>query len=219
MDIKRLPACILKWIGRILLSILILIFLLVVAVYLPPVQQWLKNWACDYLSEETGMRVEIDHVRLTPWLDLQMQRMSAVDQGDTVVAAEELLLDVKVLPLLEGKVDLNGFELRQAKLNTKDFISDTHIEGRFRLLKMDIPAVCDLKKKHIDVNRVRLKDADVKLMLSDTAAVDTTPSEPVEWQIALNELKVDNTRFYVQMPGDSLRLSGNVSSLTQCPSG
>ena len=214
MDIKRLPACILKWIGRILLSILILIFLLVVAVYLPPVQQWLKNWACDYLSEETGMRVEIDHVRLTPWLDLQMQRMSAVDQGDTVVAAEELLLDVKVLPLLEGKVDLNGFELRQAKLNTKDFISDTHIEGRFRLLKMDIPAVCDLEKKHIDVNRVRLKDADVKLMLSDTAAVDTTPSEPVEWQIALNELKVDNTRFYVQMPGDSLRLSGNVSSLS-----
>ena len=74
MDIKRLPACILKWIGRILLSILILIFLLVVAVYLPPVQQWLKNWACDYLSEETGMKVEIDHVSLTPWLDLQLER-------------------------------------------------------------------------------------------------------------------------------------------------
>lgn len=214
MDIKRLPACILKWIGRILLSILILIFLLVVAVYLPPVQQWLKNWACDYLSEETGMKVEIDHVSLTPWLDLQLERMSAVDKGDTVVAAEELLLDVKVLPLLEGKVDLNGFELRQAKLNTKDFISDTHVEGRFKLLKMDIPAVCDLKKKHIDVNRVRLKDADVRLVLSDTAAVDTTPSEPVEWQIALGELKVDNTTFYVQTPGDSLRLSGNVSSLS-----
>ena len=29
--------------------------MLAVAIYLPPVQEVLKNWLCDYLSEETGM--------------------------------------------------------------------------------------------------------------------------------------------------------------------
>ncbi|MBO4731057.1 MAG: hypothetical protein J5593_06245, partial [Bacteroidaceae bacterium] len=184
-----------KWLGRIVLSVVIFILLLVVAIYLPPVQQWLKGLAEEYLSKETGMEVKIEKVRLSPWLDLEVDNMSAVDKGDTVVAARELLLDIKVLPLFKGQVDLNGFELREAKLNTKDFISDTHVEGQFRLLKMDIPAVCDLKQKHIDVNRVRLKGADMRIVLSDTAAVDTTPSEPVEWRLALGELKVEDTKF------------------------
>lgn len=198
MDIKRLPAIIMKWLGRIVLSVIGLIILLVVAVYLPPVQQWLKNWATDYLSEETGMKIEIEWVRLSPWLDLTVEQMSAVDKGDTVVAARELMLDVKVLPLLKGQVDLNCFELRNAQLNTKDFISDTHVEGHFRLLKMDIPAVCDLEQKHVDVNRIRLKDADMTIVLSDTAAADTTPSEPTEWQLALGELKIENSRLALE---------------------
>ena len=199
MNIKRLPVNVLKWLGRIVLSLVILLMLLVVAIYLPPVQQWLKGLAEDYLSKETGMEVKIEKVRLSPWLDLEVDNMSAVDKGDTVVAARELLLDVKVLPLLKGQVDLNGFELREAKLNTKDFISDTHLEGQFRLLKMDIPAVCDLKQKHVDVNRVRLKGADMRIVLSDTAAVDTTPSEPVEWRLALGELKVEDSKFDIDL--------------------
>ena len=231
MNIKRLPAKILKWLGRILLSLVIFILLLVVAIYLPPVQQWLKGLAEDYLSKETGMEVKIERVRLSPWLDLEVDNMSAVDKGDTVVAARELLLDIKLLPLFKGQVDLNGFELREAKLNTKDFISDTHVEGQFRLLKMDIPAVCDLKQKHIDVNRVRLKGADMRIVLSDTAAVDTTPSEPVEWRLALGELKVEDTKFDISLqtkdngqqaagnspPGrlqEYMRLKGDVENLS-----
>ena len=199
MKIKRLPAKILKWLGRIMLSVVILFILLLVAIYLPPVQQWLKGWAEDYLSEETGMEVKIERVSLSPWLDLEVDNMSAVDKGDTVVAAGELLLDIKLLPLLKGQVDLNCFELREAVINTKDFVSDTHIEGRFRMLKMDIPAVCDLESKHVDVNRVRLKGADMRVVLSDTAAVDTTEEEPVEWKLALGELKVEDTKFDISM--------------------
>ena len=231
MDIKRLPAKILKWLGRIVLSLVIFILLLVVAIYLPPVQQWLKGLAENYLSKEMGMEVKIEKVRLSPWLDLEVDNMSAVDKGDTVVAARELLLDIKLLPLFKGQVDLNGFELREAKLNTKDFISDTHVEGQFRLLKMDIPAVCDLKQKHVDVNRVRLKGADMRIVLSDTAAVDTTPSEPVEWRLALGELKVEDTKFDISLqtkdnvqqikdnrpPGnlqEYMRLKGDVQSLS-----
>lgn len=214
MDIKALSCKVTKWIARILLSIVGLLLLLIVAIYLPPVQQWLKNWATDYLSEETGMKVEIERVKLSFPLDLVVENMSAVDGRDTVAAARELLLDIKVLPLFKGQIDLNRFELREARINTKDFISDTHVEGRFRLLAIDKPTVCDLSAKHIDVNRVRIKEADVRLVLSDTAAVDTTPSEPVEWKIALGELKVDDTKFYLQMPGDSMRVNGNIQTMS-----
>lgn len=205
---------ILKWIGGIGLSVVGLVCLLIVAVYLPPVQRWLKDKTTAYLSEQTGLRVEIERIKLSPLLDLMAERISAVSGQDTVVAAGRLTLDIKMLPLFVGKVELKDFELRDAKLNTLDMISDTQIKGRFQLLAIDMPAVANLSSKQVDINRVRLKDADVKILLSDTAAVDTATSEPPQWRIALGELKVERTKLYVQMPDDSMRLGGNVQALS-----
>lgn len=213
MNHKRFCGKFLKWVGRIILSLVAIVCLLMVIIYLPPVQQWLKDKVTDYLSEETGLKIDIGHIKLSPMLDLVVKDMSAVSGKDTVVATRELMLDAKVLPLLTGKVELNNFELREAKLNTLDLISDTHIEGKFRLLAIDMPAVLHLTEKQVDMNRIRLKGADVRVLLSDTAAIDTTPSEPTNWRIALGELKVEQTNFYLQMPGDSMRVGGHLAGL------
>ncbi len=210
----KLTKKILKWLARCFGVIVGLFLLLAVLIYLPPVQQWIKNYVCDYLSEETGMKVEIEKVRLAFPLDLWIYHMSATEKNDTIVAAQGLLLDVKVWPLLSGKVGLNGFELRKAQINSKSYISDTRIEGSFGLLAIDKPAVGDLSNERVDINKVRLRDTDVRIILSDTAKVDTTESgEPTLWIFALNKVDVKNTRFYLQMPGDSMRLGGDVKNL------
>lgn len=213
MKLGGLPIKLFKWTARAIGVIVSLFLLLVLLLYLPPVQQWAKNLVCDYLSEDTGMEVKIERVRLSFPLDLMLYRMSATEGGDTVVAAQELLLDVKLLPLLSGKVDLNGFELRKAQVNSKSYISDTHIEGCFKLLAIDRTTVCDLNTKRFDINKVRLRDADVSVILSDTAQQDTTPSQPAEWAITLNEANIKNTRLRLQMPGDSMRVAADLKSL------
>lgn len=192
---------------------LLLVFLLVVSLYLPPVQHWAKGRLCSYLHNQTSLDVSIGEVSLTFPLDLAADEMLAKDGRDTVVWAQQLQLDVRLLPLLSGRVELNGFELRGAVVNTKSFISDTQIKGRFRLLAIRRPAVCNLKKKRVDVRRLRLKDADISVFLSDTAAVDTTPSAPVEWVICLDKADVERTKFFVRLPGDSMRLVGNLGYL------
>ena len=203
----------LKWIGRIILSIVIIICLMMTVVYLPPVQQWLKDKITAYLSNETGLKIEVGHIRFSPILDLKVENMNAISGHDTIVVTHELLLDAKMMPLLLGRVEINNFELHEARLNTLDLISDTHIEGQFKLLAMGIPAVFNLIDKQIDIDRIRLKGADVKVILSDTAAIDTMPSEPTDWRISLGELKVEQTSFHVQMPGDSMRIGGKVQAL------
>lgn len=222
MYILRLLDFVSRWAVRVLFYILTLIVLLAIAVYLPPVQHWLKGYLTTMLSEQSGMDVSIGRVQLSFPLDLRLDQMKALSRGtepdaqrgDTIVAAEALLLDVKLLPLFEGVIDLKGFELRQADVNTMSYVSDTHIEGHFNVLAIDKPAVCDLlATKQVDVNKVRFKDADFKVILSDTAAVDTMPSEPLEWKINVNKLDVQNTRAYIQMPGDSMRIQADVGQL------
>lgn len=227
MKKHSLAGKIINWTLRIILYVIVLVFVLAIGIYLPPVQHWAKGRLCDYLSGQTGLDVSIGQLSLTFPLDLVAEDMLAVekqgtsaDKGmpkaagqDTVVAAEQLQLDVRLLPLLKGRIELNAFELRGAVVNTHSFISDTRIEGRMRLLAIHRPAVCDLKKKDVDVSRLRLKDADIRVFLSDTAAVDTTPSAPVEWKIRVGKTKVERTKFYVQMPHDSMRVGGNILAM------
>ena len=213
MKLKQLTAKVAKWMAVSVLAIILLFLLLATLLYLPPIQTLIKNYTTSYLTQETGMKVDIDRVRLSFPLDLLVDNMTAVEDGDTVVAANQLLLNVKMLPLLSGKIDLNGFELRQAKLNSKSYISDTHIEGNFSLLAISKPALCDLNTNKIDVNAIHFKDADISIVLSDTAKKDTTPSEPSPWQIKLNRAQLQNTHIYLQMPGDSMHVSADVNNL------
>lgn len=145
---------IIGWTLRIILYLIVLVFVVVIAIYLPPVQHWGKGKLCDFLSEQTGLNVSIGQLSLTFPLDLVAEDMLAVEAQDTIVAARQLQLDVRLLPLLKGRIELNGVELRGAVVNTMSLISDTRIEGRMRLLAIRRPAVCDLSKKDVDISRL-----------------------------------------------------------------
>ena len=196
------------------LSIVMLFLLLAIVVYLPPVQQIIKNKTTEVLSRETGLDIKISKIRLSFPLDLLIDNMSATDRGDTIVAAQQLLLDVKLLPLIEKKIELNGFELHKTRLNTKDLVSDINIDGHFNLLAIDKPAICDLDKNHIDINKVRFQKADINITLSDTAQQDTTTSKPSPWLIKLNKIDISDTQFCLHTPGDTINVGGNVARLT-----
>ena len=196
------------------LSIVVLFLLLAIVVYLPPVQQIIKNKTTEVLSRETGLDIKISKIRLSFPLDLLIDNMSATDRGNTIVAAQQLLLDVKLLPLIEKKIELNGFELHKTRLNTKDLVSDINIDGRFNLLAIDKPAICDLDKNHIDINKVRFQKADINITLSDTAQQDTTTSKPSPWLIKLNKIDISDTQFCLHTPGDTINVGGNVARLT-----
>ena len=90
-----------------LLGLLLLVVLLVVAVYLPPVQRWAVDKASEKLSEEMGRDVSVGSVRLKFPLDLEMGDMLAVQDGDTVLNAKNLDVSVKLMPLFRGEVEVD----------------------------------------------------------------------------------------------------------------
>ena len=61
---------ILKMIGWVVATPLILVLLLFVALYIPPVQKWAVDMTADYLSKETGMEVSVERVLLKFQLDI-----------------------------------------------------------------------------------------------------------------------------------------------------
>ena len=152
-----------------------LFLLLATLLYIPPVQQFLVNRVAAGLSESLGMRITVDRVRLAFPLDLVAERVLATEQQDTLLAVRSLRLSIPVRPLLEGRADVDGFRLFQAKVNSKDLLPDTYVRGTVGELTASLHGV-EWQRERIVLDEAHLSHAHLMVALSDTAAVDTTPS-------------------------------------------
>lgn len=213
-DEKRKPS-LWKRIGKgvlwTLLGLLLLVVLLVVAVYLPPVQRWAVDKASEKLSEEMGMDVSVGSVRLKFPLDLEMGDMLAVQDGDTVLNAKNLDVSVKLMPLFRGEVEVDYVTLTDTKLNTKELIEAVKIDGDVGEIYLDAHSV-NLNEGLANLNHVRLKDADVRVALADSVPEDTTTSEPVLWKLNLEDVQLENVKAEVLLTPqkDSVVVGGKI---------
>lgn len=198
----------LKWLGITVATPIALFLLLAILLYIPPVQNFAVHQVANYLSGNLGMDVRIDKVRLAFPLDLAVHHMTAVEKGDTLLNADRLRLNVKLMPLFEGRADVDGFELYGLVIDTKSYISDTRIKGYTGQLTAAAHGV-DWEKELVNLDHARLHDADIYVTLSDTAKKDTTESK-AKWNIAVKKVDIERSKVHLQMPGDSMRIYANL---------
>ncbi len=202
--LKRL----LRWLAAIIATPVVLFLLLAVLIYIPPVQNWAVHKAAQTLSEKMGLSVEVKEVRLAFPLDLALHGVTAVEKGDTLLHADHLRLNVQLRPLFEGCANVDGVELYGLKLDTKSYISDTRIKGTAGELTAATHGV-NWEKELVHLDFARLRNADLQVMLSDTAQKDTTTSK-AKWNIEVVKADIENSRVYLQMPGDSMRIRAKI---------
>lgn len=198
----------LKWLGITVATPIALFLLLAILLYIPPVQNFAVHQVANYLSDNLGMDVRINKVRLAFPLDLAVHHMTAVEKGDTLLNADRLRLNVKLMPLFEGRADVDGFELYGLVIDTKSYISDTRIKGHAGQLTAAAHGV-DWEKELVNLDHARLHDADIYVTLSDTAKKDTTESK-AKWNIAVKKVDIERSKVHLQMPGDSMRIYANL---------
>ena len=198
----------LKWLGITVATPIALFLLLAILLYIPPVQNFAVHQVANYLSGNLGMDVRIDKVRLAFPLDLAVHHMTAVEKGDTLLNADRLRLNVKLMPLFEGRADVDGLELYGLVIDTKNYISDTRIKGHAGQLTAAAHGV-DWEKELVNLDHARLHDADIYVTLSDTAKKDTTESK-AKWNIAVKKVDIERSKVHLQMPGDSMRIYANL---------
>ena len=110
---------VLKWTGVVILTPFLLIVLLAVLLYIPPIQNWAVQKVAAYASEETGMEITVGHVHLAFPLDLSIEEAKAIEYGekrDTVLDVRQVIVDVQLLPLFGGQVEVDALEFHKEKM-------------------------------------------------------------------------------------------------------
>ncbi|MGI6231986.1 MAG: translocation/assembly module TamB domain-containing protein [Prevotella sp.] len=199
-----------------LLALVILLFLLF---YFPPFQNWMVKQAARYASEQTGMAVSIEHVRLSFPLDLSLEGFKALkpndsipQKKDTIANVKQLIVNVQLLPLFHGEVNIQSLDFKQLKVNTDHFIPSTKIQGEVGRLYLGENAKVNWKDELAYVPVLHLHDALLDIALSDTVPPDTTPSTNF-WRINAGKLDIQRSQLTLHLPGDTLSVDAKLGNL------
>ncbi len=202
-----------KWLKRtvwILATPVLLFIILMILLYVPPVQNLLRKEATAYASEATGMQIEVRRIDLRFPLNLLVSGVQVVQAPDTLLTLESLNVRVKAWPLLRGKVEVDEVMLRQGTVNSAQLVEGMQIQGV--LGRFSLRANADLEQEVALVNRIELSDTHIRLTMgADTTATpkDTTQTA-LRWNIALRDLNLKNVSFQMQMPDDSVYVGAHI---------
>ena len=181
-------------------------------IYVPPVQRWLVKEATEIASEQTGMDISIEGVSLSFPLDLSLDGVLVKQENDTIANIGSTVVDVQLLPLFEGRVAVDILELQQAHINTLSMIPDVQVKGWMGLLQMN-PSLINLATGDVNLSEATLADADITVLLSDTAEVDTTETGPTPWRIKFDAINIEHSKVNIHMPGDSMLIGVEAASM------
>lgn len=215
---------ILKWSVGIVLTPVLLFIILAALLYVPPVQNWIVKQVTAYASNQTGMEISVDRVKLVFPLNLGVDGFRIIQQNDslpgvkdTIADVERLVADVQLWPLLKQKVEVDALEFNGVRLNTADFVSSARVKGKIGRLYLQSHGI-DLGKETVRINRAELAGASVSVELSDTVPPDTSTTKN-NWKISVDRLDIEKTGMTVHMPGDTLQIAaylGHASVSSGC---
>ena len=199
-----------KFIRRVLKALmwlLIVLLLIPALLYVPFVQDFAKDFALKQVAKSTGMTIGVDRFRLKWPLRLELGGVTVIEaQGDTMLRAGDIRLDVGLMQLLKLDIHAEGSvkDVRY-QLGTPDSLM--YLVADVRQFELS-PSSYDLKNQRIDVSRARLDGGDVTLLFNGTdttaAPPDTAAAMPLVIKAGLIELHDINYRMSMLPVIDSL---------------
>ncbi len=203
----------LRWLAGIVGSILLLIALLAIAIYIPPIQNFVVKKVAQAASESTGLEIGIDHVRLSFPLDLLAEGVLVTkpnnNDNDTIAKIESVKVGVELLPLLSGDVKAEELLLKGVQFSTSDLIAQLVISGKAEKIRLHGNDF-NLKTEEINLDDVLLATAKVNIHLVDTIVEDTTQSETL-LKIGVRQLKITDSDVAFSTASDSLRAFSSIN--------
>ncbi len=163
--------------GTVVLCMVLFAVLLVVALYVHPVQKFLADKAADYVSKEMNMEVKVGDINLKFPLELHLYDISAIGEDkDTMVNLCDVCADIRLKPLLSKVLYADSLVLHGTVANTKDLIPAIGIKGNVNDLTI-YDTEWDLDKASMNIDSIRLGRASVGLELRNDTTKDEEESE------------------------------------------
>ncbi len=213
-----------KWLKAVLwllLTPILLFVLLMILLYVPPVQNFIRKQATAIASHATGMDISVERIDLRFPLNLLVHGVLVVQpedsvrhvqHPDTLLSLGSLNVRIQAWPLLEGKIKVDGVSLKQATVNSSNLLEGIRIKGALGHFFLATHGI-DLNTEEAVLGDVQLSDTHMQVILADTSQTPKDTAETaLNWRISLHALKLKNVSVDLRMPLDSMYLTTHIAN-------
>lgn len=193
-----------KRIARIFLWTVLCIVVFLVSIpillYVPFVQDLAVKIATEQVGKTTGMKIGIGKLRLRFPLNLSVDNACVImASGDTMLTSSALSVDVKLMPLLKGEIEVGNISLDSAfyQLGNQDSI----LWLRANISRADLNAGdVSLKDGDISLKSADIDGVTVRLrMLEDTTSVPVDTAQGTPWNVSAGRVTITNLTYAMEM--------------------
>lgn len=195
------------------LTPLCLFTVLMIALYIPAVQNLIRQQATEYASQATGMQIKIERIDLRFPLNLLVRGVEVKKKGEEVLNLSSLNAHIRAIPLFRGEVEVDNITLRRARVNSMDLIKGVQLKGLLGQFTLESHSV-DLVREYAKINKVELNNAHFRVLLNDTTETPEDTTSQMAWRILLDKVKMRNVSFRLALPTDSTQLFAKVGNGT-----
>lgn len=183
-----------------LLGLVLLLIAIPILLYVPVVQDFAVKIATQQVSKSTGMKIGIGKLRLGFPLKLKVEETSVImANGDTMLTSARLAVDVRLMPLLKGEIEVSGAELESAFYQLGN--NDSVMWLRANVNRADIDgSEINLKTGRIDLSTVDIDGVRVRLrMLNDTTTTPVDTAQATPWNVNADRITISNLAYEMSM--------------------
>ena len=203
----------LKRIGLICLIPIVLLLLVSVLLFIPPVQNFAVRKAMSYVAESTGIDISFERIRLSYPLNLSVRNALVMGaDNDTLAYLDKLTVEVELAALLKGNITVKEMYLESLELNTGTLLDGIVVKGNVGEMSLSADSV-NIADEQALLNHISISGADIDLFICDTTAADTSKTK-VNWCIGINSVDLSDVAFACRMPCDSVFLDMKVYHAT-----
>jgi hypothetical protein len=203
-----------KWTA---IAVVALLAVVVIAIYLPPVQRFIVDKALEVVNSSGDVQVDAQRVCLRFPLHVEVEKFKLSTVGGIEISADEAGADIAMLPLLTATIRVDEVKLANACVNIGTPDSTLYMRSEVGEATVTGAAV-HLSQRLVDVNALDVTHGDINLILTPTDSVPTNndATEPFDWQINLHSATMRSINYQMQMLPtiDSLRCKLPLATLT-----
>jgi hypothetical protein len=201
-----------KWTGITIGTIIILPIILMMLLYIPPIQNWAVKTAIAFASEASGMNINLEKVGISFPLDIELQNLIAMQEQDTILHTESIIIDLDFNKVYKKQIGIETIEIREGAFNSLSLIPQMKIKGSLGLLILSNECT-DFEKGVASISGAQINRGDLDIVMQDTTIIDTTSSSPLPWIIQVDNIGISNTRIGFRSAGDTLALMTKVNDV------
>lgn len=195
---------------RCLMALIFLVAGFVYALYSPWIQEQARLAIVEHFRD-ANPSINIEHFALNFPLNLQLNGVTMVQDGDTLANVGALKADVSLLALLHHRVQLDDAILTAGYYRIGGIDSAMYMTMRADSLHIN-PAMVDIDSMNIDLINGLISRADIAMVLkTDTTATDTV-KEPTNMRIKIHDLDLDRVKYRMSMLPTIDSLGANIAS-------